>query len=577
VSTGSGAFDPRRVERGFRPLEGGKLARATQGMVSAASPQATRAGIAALEAGGNAADAACAAALALCVCEPQACGLGGQSMVLAHMGGRTFTLDGSGPVPRGFPHGNAGPVEPNGYGATTVPTTLATLGHLHRRWGRLPWHTVVEPSVALARDGFRITALQRALQIREQDLFASVNGGSGARYFLKEPGVPFDEGDIFRQPELAGLLRSVGAQGPEAFYTGAVAAAVDADMRAHGGYLQAEDLAAIPWPVERGVVEGTYRTARIVSAPPPMGGRLLLFVLNVLDRVQPEVASAPEWPTWRLLAALFRTALRHRHTPPFAPDDYDSSVDPLLSDQVFIQATLDTLLAEFHGEDPGGPRPPATPDEDEARRAYTSPKGPLRPVTPDTGETTHLSVMDGRGNVVGITQSVNMVYGSKAAAAGLGFLYNNYLLDTDTTDPRNPHFLKPGNKPWSSACPTLVCWDGKPWLLAGSPGSDRIISTVTQFLVHTMDGGCGLAEAVDRPRLHCTSDGVVSLEADRFPPGTVEAFRRAGYPVVPRDAYAFYHGAIHAVLREVDSGAFQGVAEFRRDGEAGGPRPPRTV
>lgn len=564
-------FHPGRVERNYQQQEGHKLARATRGMVSTATREATAAGIALLEAGGNAVDGACAAALALCVTEPQACGVCGQTMVLAHMEGRTFSLDGSGPVPRNFPPNPRSPLDPTGYGATTVPTTLAALGHLHRGWGKLSWEAVVAPSVALAQEGFRITALQKALQIRELDLFGSVDGGSGARYFLKEPGIPFDEGDLFRQPELAELLRSVAANGPEYFYTDAVAAAVESDMRAHGGYLRAHDLAAIPWPVERGLVEGTYRNTRIVSAPPPMGGRLLLFVLNVLDNLPSDFVSASGWPTWRLLAALFGTALRHRHTPPFAPDGYDPAVDPLLSDPGFVRTTLEALQAAARVESPEWTRPPAVPGVNGTGVPHVLPADLRHPPKPDAGETTHLSVMDARGNAVGITQSVNMVYGSKAAAEGLGFLYNNYLVDTNTTDPHHPHFLKPGNKPWSSACPTLVFWEGRPWLLTGSPGSDRIISTVAQFLIHTMDGGCGLAEAVDRARLHCTSVGVVSLEAGRFPEGTVKSFQEAGFAVVSREDYAFHHGAIHAVLREHDTRIFQGMAEVRRDGAAGGP------
>jgi len=179
--------------------------------------------------------------------------------------------------------------------------------------------------------------------------------------------------------------------------------------------------------------------------------------------------------------------------------------------------------------------------------------------------------MDTQGNAVGITQSVNMVYGSKAAAEGLGFLYNNYLVDTDASDPSHPHFLKAGNRPWSSACPTLVFVEGKPWLMTGSPGSDRIITTVAQFLLHVIDGGLGLDTAVERPRLHCTAEGEVSLEADRFPAGTAEAFEEAGYATVRREPYAFYHGAIHAVLNEARGPGFQGMAEVRRDGVARGP------
>ncbi len=516
----------------------GQLRRAGGGMVSAAFPEAARAGAAILEAGGNAADAACATALALGVCEPAASGVGGQTMALVHMNGRTLSLDGSGPVPSRYPTNNPLPVEANGYRATTVPTTLAVLGHLHRRWGRLPWQQLVEPAIGIAREGYGITPLQRALQMREKDLFGEVEGHSGVRYFLKAPGVPHEVGHLFRQPELAALLEGVAREGPEHFYLGPPARAVDADMREHGGYLRADDLAAIPWPVERGLVEGEYRGARVVTTPPPMGGRSLLGILRTLEARPSAFLASDGWPTCRFLAEVFRSALVERRAAMTDPGGYDPGADPLLAEGLRL---------------PGGTEP-----------------GSGRPDRP-TGQTTHLSVMDGEGNAVGITQSVNMVYGAKAAAAGLGFLYNNYMLDLDTTDPSHPHHLRPGGRPWSYACPTLVLKDGAPWLLAGSPGSDRIITTVAQFLVNLLDRGLELDAAVARPRLHCTVDGVVSLEAERFPPEVVAGFEAGGYRLIRREPWSFHHGAIHAVLREPGTGIFQGMAEVRRDGDAAGP------
>jgi len=486
-------------------------------------------------------------------------------MILAHLGGRTFTLDGSGPVPRHFPFPPGGPVDPNGYRATSVPTTLATLGVLHRQWGRLPWKTVVQPGVALARSGFPVTALQRTLQLREMAHFGSVASGSGSRYFLKGPGRPFEVGDPFRQPDLAALLDTVAVGGPEAFYLGPVAERIAEDMNRHGGFLGLEDLADIPWPAQREALESEYRGLRIVSAPPPMGGRLLLFILKVLDTLPTRTVSAGEWTTYRLMADLFRTALGHRHDLRIPPDRYDPTLDPLFTDPGLAGEVAEALTKSaglsIHGlgELSGG----------DSRASEEGPS--FSDPSPGHGETTHLSVMDAEGNAVGITQSVNMVYGSKAAAEGLGFLYNNYLLDTHPSDLSHPHFLKAGNRPWSSACPTLVFVEGEPWLMTGSPGSDRIITTVAQFLVHVIDGGLGLDAAVERPRIHCTAEGEVSLEADRFPPGTAEAFEDAGYSTVRREPYAFYHGAIHAVLKEARGPGFQGMAEVRRDGVARGP------
>jgi gamma-glutamyltranspeptidase/glutathione hydrolase len=186
------------------------------------------------------------------------------------------------------------------------------------------------------------------------------------------------------------------------------------------------------------------------------------------------------------------------------------------------------------------------------------------------GETTHLSVMDREGNAVGITQSVNMVYGSKAAAESLGFLYNNYLLDTEQLDTSHPHFLRPGGFPWSFACPTIVFYEGKPWIVTGSPGSERIFSTVSQFLINIIDGNLPICEAMKRPRLHCSAEGLVSLESDRFDPDLIYYLKQKGYKIDSLEPYSFYLGAIHAVLKRRIGKGFQGVAEIRRDGTAKG-------
>lgn len=540
-------MNTQRIESGFRISVDGKCARSAGGMVVSAFPEATRAGLRMLEAGGNAADAACAAALALCVCEPQASGLGGQSTALVHTEGRSVTLDGSGRVPALFPEKNGGqPVSPDGYRATTVPTTPAVVCQLHRAYGRLDWPRVVAPAVAVARDGYRITALQHRLQQRERSHFQQVPSASGARYFLKSRESAYLPGERFRQPELADLLALLAEAGAEAFYTGEPARIIDADMRKNGGYLRADDLGDIPWPVERPCIETPFRGLRVVTTPPPTGGRDLLAVLRVLDRMPPDFTSADTPSRHRFLLRLFQRILALRRDAPADYRRYRPESDPLLGDDRWARA-----FAKQSGGGPIRPMPAAAAGAQ--------------------GETTHLSVMDSGGMTVGITQSINLVFGSRAAARGLGFLYNNYLLDLDRTDPAHPHYLKAGNAPWSFACPTLVFAGGKPWLLTGSPGSDRIITTVAQFLVHVIDGGLPLDRAVAAPRLHCRADGAVSLEADGFDPELTNDLRRRGHEVTLQEPRSFFHGAIHAALRQQDETAFQGAAEIRRDGTAAGP------
>jgi len=174
-------------------------------------------------------------------------------------------------------------------------------------------------------------------------------------------------------------------------------------------------------------------------------------------------------------------------------------------------------------------------------------------------------------NVVSLTQSIERVYGSHAAADGLGFLYNNYMMDYEYEDPTHPYFLRPNTVPWATVAPTIIFHRGKPWMAVGSPGSERIFSTIAQFLVHIVDDSADICEAMIRPRLHCSLGGRISLEANRFPEEIVKGLKSKGYRIDKREPYSFYLGCIQAVLRRHGRKGFQGVADIRRDGTAGGP------
>lgn len=541
-------MDLAKVEERFQPTADGKCTVGERGMVATAFPLATRAGVEMLEKGGNAADAACAAAFALCVCEPQATGLGGQSMVLLHINGRTIALDGSGRIPS-LAHASLlkGHDQEWGYRATTVPSTPAVLGRMHSIYGRLKWQTILEPAIKIAREGYRITQLQHDLQERERPSFNQIPSRSGLRYFFKNGKEPFTVGDLFQQPELAALIEALADQGPEAFYKGRVATMIEEDMRAHDGFLRAEDLALIPWPVERPPIQATYRGLTVLTSPPPTAGRILLLDLKVLDQLPPHFVTLGSPQAFQFLAETFRNGLLERHKNPIRPDLYDPFDDSVLTEESFVRDIFTSIEERIDL----CPHPEASSSHG--------------------GETTHLSAMDEEGNAVGITQSINLVYGSKAAAEGLGFLYNDYLKDSERSDPSHPHYLRPNGIPWSSVTPTIVLSQNKPWLVVGSPSSERIISVVAQFLAYVIDGEQPMCEAMKRPRIHCSMGGRISLEADRFDPGVIDYLDRLGYEIHRVEPYSFYLGAIHAVLKRQTGPGFQGVAEVRRDGLAGGP------
>jgi len=540
----------KRVEDRFEPTADGRCAEAGGGMVAAAFPDATAAGAEMLAQGGNAIDAACAVGLALGVCEPQASGLGGQSTGLVHFEGRTFAVDGSSRAPS-LAHKSRlknGDKLKLGYRATTVPSTPATYGWLHRQYGRLDWRTVLEPAIRIARYGYRITRLQHDLQVRERESFAAIESGSGARYFLREGGKAYEVGDVFRQPELAAVLEVIARQGVEAFYQGDIAAQIDADMRANGGLLRADDLALIPWPIERRPLARRYRGYLVKTMPPPGAGRTLLLVLLMLNYLQSKFVGKSSPARYHFLAETFRKAFLQRQDRPFDANTYPQLHDKRMLSKRFARELAASIADGMDVQ---------LPLED--------------PVGEDVGETTHFSVMDRDGNTVSMTQSIELAYGSKAAAAGLGFLYNNYMQAFELENPAHPYYLRPNAVPWSSAAPTIVFRRKEPWLAAGSPGSERIFSAVSQVLVQVLDGSAPIGAATDEPRIHCSIGGRLSYEAERIAPDVIPYLEELGYKLVPREPYAFYLGCVQAVLKRQTGPGFQGAADPRRDGTAAGP------
>lgn len=539
----------KKIESGFEPTDDGKCTVSGNGMVATQSSFASEAGAEILRQGGNAIDAAVAAALALSVTEPQASGLGGQTMMLLYNGEDVVAVDGSSRAPS-LAHVNAVYKQDRslGYRATTVPSTPATLWYVLDRYGKLPWAQVCEPAIALAEDGFPISQLQHDLQVRELDKFLKVESKSGAKYFLQNDEA-FKVGEIFRQDDLARLLRRIAEKGVNDFYRGKVARQIDADMRENGGLLRLDDLVLMPFPIEREPLTKSFRDLDVYTMPPPGSGRTLLFALMMLDLIPQKVKISDSATQNLLFINILRKAFLERSDRPFDPNFFPQTMDEsMMLDPLYARECLTEIL-----EDVDKSILPHIPTEDEL-----------------AGETTHLSVIDKDGLAVSLTQSIERVYGSKAAAAELGFLYNNYLYDFEFNQPEHPFYLRPNAVPWATVAPTLVFNDEKLWLALGSPGSERIISTLTLFLLNLIDKKNSLANAMLAPRFHCSLGGRVSLEAGRFPESLIPYLEYKGFRIDRREDFAFYLGCVQAVLQKHDGSGFQGVADIRRDGTAVG-------
>jgi gamma-glutamyltranspeptidase/glutathione hydrolase len=347
---------------------------------------------------------------------------------------------------------------------------------------------------------------------------------------------------------LANLLELIARRGVEEFYQGDVAAQIDSDMKENDGLLRADDLALIPWPIERKPVARRYRGYLIRTMPPPGSGRTLLLVLLMLAYLESRFVGSRQPERYHFLAETFRKAFLQRLDRPFDPNTYPQITSKTMLSRKFARSLAATIAKDMDV---------TLPLED--------------PVGAQTGETTHFSVMDRNGNAVAMTQSIELVYGSKAAAAELGFLYNNYMMAFELDNPAHPYYLRPNAVPWSSVAPAIMFRRKEPWLATGSPGSERIFSTITQFLSRVIDGSSTISEAVVEPRLHCSIGGTISMEFDRFEPEVGQYLKDLGYKIRPREPYAFYLGCIQATLKRQTGPGFQGVADIRRDGTAAGP------
>jgi len=536
-----------KIEKSFQTTRDQKFSESKKGMVSSAFPNASKAGVEMLKKGGNAIDAACATALALGVCEPQASGIGGQSMGIIHVNGKTICIDGSTRAPSlAIPSKFKKEINRSlGYRATTVPSTVAVLGFLNEKYGNLEWADIIKPSIKIAKKGYRITKLQHDLQQRELENFTKIESKSGAKYFLKDGMVPYEPKDLFVQEDLAELLKYLAENGYKSFYHGKIPKIIDADMKKNKGLLREDDLVMIPKIIERDPIVGKYRNSTVKTFPPPAVGRILLLILMLLNKLPIRIIKKNDEEFYHYLVETFKRSLAFRAQRPYDVSTYKQFDDKLLHDKTFLKHLSESIIdgiklnptnkIKFHDED-----------------------------------TTHLSVMDDEGNAVGITQSIELVFGSKVATEGLGFLFNSYMSSFEYENINYPHYLRPNTTPWTSVAPAIIFNKNKPWMTLGTPGSDRIPTVMAQFISSIVDSELSPNEAMDKPRIHCSVDGVVSLEGDRFDGNIIPYLAELGYQIELKESYSYFHGAIHAVIKKQSSQGFQGIAEIRRDGEAVG-------
>ena len=530
----------------FHPVYG------KNGMVASEQGLATQVGLDILKQGGNAIDAAVAVGFALAVVLPNAGNIGGGGFMVLHddktgkdvaidfreiapaKASRDMYLDNQGNVIDGkslFTHDASG-----------VPGTVAGMEYALKKWGTMPLSKVLEPAIKLADKGFIVSDVL-AQTLKEEK--STLGKWSASKAIFFKNGEPLKSGDLLVQKDLAKSLRLIAKQGAKAFYQGEIATKIAKEMQSQGGTMTLEDLKAYK-VVERQPIIGDYRGYKVVTMPPPSsGGVHLIEILNMLEHYPIKEDGVNSAKNIHHMAESMKLAYADR-------SEY-------LGDPDFVKIPVTGLTSKAYANERV-----KTIDDNKAR--LSSDIKPGKPQPYESDQTTHFSVMDKAGNAAAVTYTLNLNFGSGIVVEGTGILLNNEM-DDFSVKPGVPNAfglvggtanaIEAKKRPLSSMTPTIVMKNNKPWLVTGSPGGARIITTVLQSVVNTIDHEMNPAEAIITPRVHHQwLPDELRVEAG-ISPDTIKLLQDKGHKVVTKAPM----GRIQII--QADDSGFYGYSDPR--------------
>ena len=530
----------------FHPVYG------KNGMVASEQGLATQVGLDILKQGGNAIDAAVAVGFALAVVLPNAGNIGGGGFMVLHddktgkdvaidfreiapaKASRDMYLDNQGNVIDGkslFTHDASG-----------VPGTVAGMEYALKKWGTMPLSKVLEPAIKLADKGFIVSDVL-AQTLKEEK--STLGKWSASKAIFFKNGEPLKSGDLLVQKDLAKSLRLIAKQGAKAFYQGEIATKIAKEMQSHGGTMTLEDLKAYK-VVERQPIIGDYRGYKVVTMPPPSsGGVHLIEILNMLEHYPIKEDGVNSAKNIHHMAESMKLAYADR-------SEY-------LGDPDFVKIPVTGLTSKAYANERV-----KTIDDNKARLSSTIKPGKPQPYESD--QTTHFSVMDKAGNAAAVTYTLNLNFGSGIVVEGTGILLNNEM-DDFSVKPGVPNAfglvggaanaIEAKKRPLSSMTPTIVMKNNKPWLVTGSPGGARIITTVLQSVVNTIDHEMNPAEAIITPRVHHQWLPDELRVEEGISPDTIKLLQDKGHKVVTKAPM----GRIQII--QADDSGFYGYSDPR--------------
>lgn len=537
------------------------------GLALASSTYAMEIGKAVLDNGGNAIDAAVAVGYALAVVHPAAGNIGGGGFAVIHLSnGQNVALDFREKAPlkatKDMYLDKKGNVIPDastlGYLAAGVPGSVKGMSAMLDKYGTKPLSELIQPAIDLAENGFIITDRQAETMLEAKSDFAKF--ATSKKYFLKKDGSTYKDGERLIQKDLAKTLRLIQKDGESAFYKGKIADLIVADMKKNGGIISKEDLAQynVVW---RKPVTGTYRGYKIISmSPPSSGGTHIIQMLNTMENAPIAKLGFGSSQTIALMAEAMRQAYADRSVFMADPDFFSVPTNKLLAKDYAKKIYANILKSEGK----------AIPSKDIQPGLGVIKVG--QPVNHREGNhTTHYSVADKWGNAVSVTYTINASYGAIAAVDGAGFILNNEM-DDFSIKPGvanlyglvggEANAIVPGKRPLSSMSPTIILKDGKLFMVVGSPGGSRIITTVLQVISNVIDHKMDIARAVESPRFHMQwAPDEIRIESYGMPKDVQNNLKKMGYKLTELPDM----GDVNAIMRDPKTGIMYGVSDPRKE------------
>ena len=562
--------------------------RGKRAMVVSAHPLASDAGLKMLQEGGNAIDAAVATTFAISVVEPFSAGIGGGGFLLLRnsrhrkikaldfreraplKATKNMYLDDKGKVRR-----NA---SINGHLAVGTPGTVAGMYEVHRRYGKLPWKKVVEPSVKLAKDGFIVSNRFVNAVKRRKKMVAS---NQEARAIFTRDGNYYQPGEKLVQRDLGKTLQDI-ASNPQSFYTGRIASAIVDDMAKNGGLISLEDLKSYK-PIWREPVCGNFRKARVCSMPPPSSGGIhLLQMLNIIGDTDLKSLGWHHPDAIHLMAEAMRIAYADRSEYLGDPDFIKVPQQQLINPEY---AKLRRQQINMQRANPSTQVKPVSKEtlqkfsQTQPSRLLPGAKNPKseiqNPKSKESTETSHLTVIDEQLNAVSLTFTINLGFGAGVVTPGTGIVLNNEM-DDFSAAPGVPNAfglvgneansISPLKTPLSSMTPTIVTENGRLRMAVGTPGGSTIITQVLQIILNVLEYDMDAAAAVSASRIHHQwLPDTLRVEPWGLDALTLQELKRRGHKIRQTNPW----GNSNLIIVKPD-GTLEGAADSRGEGEAKG-------